>query len=77
MVGIGRVVMARRERGTTLHYPYEIRSEESVFEENPEMKLPDRQGSLCVLLRGVAGNGMESAPAADGACPTVSKNSNL
>jgi DNA end-binding protein Ku len=49
MVGIGRVVMARRERvmmlepfgkgimGTTLHYPYEIRSEESVFEEIPDM----------------------------------------
>jgi DNA end-binding protein Ku len=45
--------MARRERvmmleafgkgimGTTLHYPYEIRGEESVFEEIPELKLPD------------------------------------
>jgi DNA end-binding protein Ku len=52
MVGIARVVMARRERvmmlepfgkgimGTTLHYPYEIRSDEAVFEEIPEMKLP-------------------------------------
>jgi hypothetical protein len=58
MVGIGRVVMARRERvmmlepfgkgimGTTLHYPYEIRSEESVFEEIPEMKLPDQMVGL-------------------------------
>src|ERR1700693_5683052 len=52
MVGIARVVMARRERvimiepfgegimGTTLHYPYEIRSDVPVFEEIPEMKLP-------------------------------------
>jgi DNA end-binding protein Ku len=58
MVGIGRVVMARRERvmmlepfgkgimGTTLHYPYEIRSEEAVFEEIPEMKLPDQMVGL-------------------------------
>src|SRR5215470_13262777 len=58
MVGIGRVVMARRERvmmlepfgkgimGTTLLYPYEIRSEESVFEEIPEMKLPDQMVGL-------------------------------
>jgi DNA end-binding protein Ku len=53
MVGIGRVVMARRERvmmlepfgkgimGTTLHYPYEIRSDEAVFE-----KLPDQMVGL-------------------------------
>jgi len=58
MVGIGRVVMARRERvmmlepfgkgimGTTLHYPYEIRSEEAVFEEIPEMKLPEQMVGL-------------------------------
>src|SRR5436305_8119342 len=58
MVGIGRVVMARRERvmmlepfgkgimGTTLHYPYEIRSDEAVFEEIPEMKLPDQMIGL-------------------------------
>jgi DNA end-binding protein Ku len=58
MVGIGRVVMARRERvmmlepfgkgimGTTLHYPYEIRSEEAVFEEIPELKLPDQMVGL-------------------------------
>jgi DNA end-binding protein Ku len=50
--------MARRERvmmlepfgrgimGTTLHYPYEIRSEEAVFEEIPEMKLPDQMVGL-------------------------------
>jgi DNA end-binding protein Ku len=54
MVGIAREVMARRERimmleafgkgimGTTLHYPYGIRSDEAVFEEIPEMKLPDQ-----------------------------------
>src|SRR5437868_1829587 len=54
VVGIARVVMARRERvmmlepfgkgimGTTLHYAYEIRSDESVFEETPDMKLPDQ-----------------------------------
>ncbi len=58
MVGIARVVMARRERivmlepfakgimGTLLHYPYEIRNEEAVFEEIPEMKLPDQMIGL-------------------------------
>jgi len=58
MVGIARVVMARRERimmlepfgkgimGTLLHYPYEIRSEESAFEEIPDLKLPDQMIGL-------------------------------
>ena len=58
MVGIGRVVMARRERvmmlepfgkgimGTTLLYPYEIRGEEAVFEDIPDMKLPDQMVGL-------------------------------
>src|SRR5438045_4174222 len=58
MVGIARVVMARRERvlmlepfgkgimGTTLHYPYEIRSDEAVFEEIPDVKLPDQMVGL-------------------------------
>src|ERR1700674_132549 len=58
MVGIGRVVMARRARvmmlepfgkgimGTTLHYPYEIRGEESVFADIPDMKLPDQMVGL-------------------------------
>ena len=32
--------------GTTLHYPYEIRSDEAVFEEIPEMKLPDQMIGL-------------------------------
>jgi DNA end-binding protein Ku len=62
MVGIARVVMARRERvmmlepfgkgimGTTLHYPYEIRSEEAVFEEIPDMKLPDQMLGLAETI---------------------------
>src|SRR4029079_13845614 len=57
-VGTARVGMARRERvmmlepfgkgimGTTLHYPYEIRSEEGVFEEIPDLKLPDQMVGL-------------------------------
>jgi hypothetical protein len=32
--------------GTTLHYPYEIRRDEAVFEEIPEMKLPDQMIGL-------------------------------
>ena len=32
--------------GTTLHYPYEIRGEESVFEDIPDMKLPDQMVGL-------------------------------
>jgi DNA end-binding protein Ku len=58
MVGTARVVMARRERvimleafgkgimGTTLHYPYEIRSEEGAFEDIPDLKLPDQMVGL-------------------------------
>jgi DNA end-binding protein Ku len=58
MVGIGRVVMARRERimmlepfgkgimGTLLLYPYEIRGEEAVFEDIPDRKLPDQMVGL-------------------------------
>ena len=58
MVGIARVVMARRERvmmlepfgkgimGTTLLYPYEIRSDEAVFEEIPEISLPPEMLNL-------------------------------
>jgi DNA end-binding protein Ku len=58
MVGIARVVMARRERimmlepfgkgitGTLLLYPYEIRSDDAVFEEIPDMKLPDQMVGL-------------------------------
>ena len=58
MVGIARVVMARRERvmmlepfgkgimGTTLLYPYEVRSDEAVFEEIPDIKLPEQMVGL-------------------------------
>jgi DNA end-binding protein Ku len=34
----------------TLHYPYEIRSQESVFEEIPEMKLPDQMVGLAETI---------------------------
>jgi DNA end-binding protein Ku len=62
MAGIGGVVMARRERimmlepfgkgimGTQLHYPYEIRSEEAVFEEIPDLKLPDQMVGLAETI---------------------------
>jgi DNA end-binding protein Ku len=52
MVGLGRVVMSKRERvialephgkgliGTTLHYPYEVRNADEYFEEVPEVKVP-------------------------------------
>ena len=53
IVAIARVVMADRERilmlepfgkgilGTLLHHPYEIRSEEAVFQEIADIKLPN------------------------------------
>lgn len=54
MVGVGRVVLAKRERpiilrplgkgleGITLRYPYEVRGEDSYFEDIPDVKLaPD------------------------------------
>jgi DNA end-binding protein Ku len=52
MVAIGRVVLTRREHvialeargrgllGLTLRYPYEVRDEETYFEDIPDMKLP-------------------------------------
>jgi DNA end-binding protein Ku len=52
MVGLGRVVISRRERivmlephdkglvATTLHYAYEIRNAAEYFEDIPDMKLP-------------------------------------
>lgn len=58
MVGIARLVMARRERimmlepfgkgllGTTLHYAYEIRSEDAAFEEIPDLDLPKQMVGL-------------------------------
>jgi DNA end-binding protein Ku len=54
MVGLGRVVLQKRERpillepfgkglrGMTLRYPYEVRSETEYFEDIPEVKIaPD------------------------------------
>jgi DNA end-binding protein Ku len=58
MVGIARIVMARRERvmmlepfgkglmGTTLLYPYEIRGEDAAFEDIPDINLPDQMVKL-------------------------------
>jgi DNA end-binding protein Ku len=52
MVALGRVVLTRREHvialeprgrgllGMTLRYPYEVREEQSYFEDIPELKLP-------------------------------------
>jgi len=52
MVGVGRVVLQKRERpillepfgrgirGMTLRYPYEVRSEADYFEGIPELKIP-------------------------------------
>ena len=52
MVGIGRVVISKRERpivlepfgkglrGMTLRYPYEVRDEADYFSEIPDMKIP-------------------------------------
>jgi DNA end-binding protein Ku len=52
MVALGRVVLTRREHvialepkgrgllGLTLRYPYEVRDEQTYFEDIPELKLP-------------------------------------
>jgi DNA end-binding protein Ku len=62
MVGIARVVMARRERimmlepfgkgimGTTLLYPYEIRGEDMVFDDIPDLELPDQMVGLAETI---------------------------
>ena len=62
MVGIGRVVIARRERvimlesfgkgilGTTLRYPYEVREAESYFEDVPDIKLSDEIRELAAHI---------------------------
>lgn len=62
MVGIARVVMARRERimmlepfgkgimGTLLHYPYEVRDEGAVFDEIPDMNLPEQMLGLAETI---------------------------
>src|SRR5262249_21839990 len=58
MVGLGRVVIARRERivmlephdkglvATTLHYAYEIRNAAEYFDDIPDMKLPGEMVEL-------------------------------
>src|SRR5229473_706081 len=58
MVGLGRVVISRRERivmlepfeqglmATTLHYAYEIRNAAEYFEDIPPLKLPDEMVQL-------------------------------
>ena len=62
MVAVARVVSADRERilmlepfgkailGTLLHDPYEIRSEEAVFQQIPDFKLPDKMIGLAEEL---------------------------
>ena len=62
MVGIGRVVIARRERpimlesfgkgilGTTLRYSYEVRDAESYFEDVADIKLSDEIRELAVHI---------------------------
>jgi DNA end-binding protein Ku len=62
MVGIGRVVIARRERvimlesfgkgilGTTLRYPYEVREAEGYFEDVPDIKLSDEIRELAAHI---------------------------
>jgi len=58
MVGLGKVVISRRERivmlepfkqglmATTLRYGYEVRDAKPYFEDLPEMKLPDEMVKL-------------------------------
>jgi DNA end-binding protein Ku len=69
VVGLGRVVMARRERvilleplgkgllGTILRYASEVRSEDSYFENIAELKLPDDMKDLAhVIIERKAGH---------------------
>ena len=58
MAGLARIVMARRERllllepfetgllGTTLHYAYEVRGADAVFDDIPEVKYPKEMRDL-------------------------------
>jgi DNA end-binding protein Ku len=58
IVGLGRVVLSRRERvvmleafdkgllATTLRYAYEVRDQSSFFEDIPELKLPTEMSQL-------------------------------
>jgi DNA end-binding protein Ku len=58
MVGLGRVVLSKRERpillepygkglrAMTLRYPYEVRDEKDYFEDIPDVKIPDEMLKL-------------------------------
>ncbi|MFC4175465.1 Ku protein [Microvirga sp. GCM10011540] len=62
MAGLGRLVMARRERllllepvdqglmGTTLHSAAEVRDESSIFDEIPEIKYPKEMRDLAAHI---------------------------
>jgi len=62
VVGLGRVVIARRERvmlleplgkgllGTVLRYGSEVRTEDSYFEDIPDMKLPEEMTDLAHVI---------------------------
>jgi DNA end-binding protein Ku len=62
MVGVGRVVIARRERpimlepfgkgilGTTLRYSYEVREAEGYFEDVPDIELSDEMRELAAHI---------------------------
>jgi DNA end-binding protein Ku len=62
MAGLGRVVMARRERllllepldqglvGTTLHSAAEVRDESGIFEDIPQVKYPKEMRDLAVHI---------------------------
>ena len=69
VVGLGRVVIARRERimmleplgkgllGTVLRYGYEVRSEEAYFEDIEDLKLPAEMKDLAhVIIQRKAGH---------------------
>lgn len=62
VVGIGRVVLARRERimmlaprgkgllATTLRYPYEVRQDSEYFADIDDIKLPDEMLSIAEVI---------------------------
>ena len=62
MIALGRVVLTRREHvialepkgrgllGMTLRYPYEVRDEQSYFEDIPELKLPKEMLDLATHI---------------------------
>ena len=62
VVGLGRVVLARRERvflleplekgllGTVLRYAAEVRAEDSYFEDIPDLKLPEEMKDLAQVI---------------------------